>query len=292
MEDLDEIPYTNCTKSASSSSSSAWFDIRVFYVRISNLPVDNNSTPEFLTLNHVPLNPNTLLQLNSTICKTQSQGISCVLKRDRVDKRFEESTFVSTDSIRLTGSAKFEVFHKENLVLSGVLELVDKNGVKKWWMDCEPVMMSGETSFFMGNQIVGSGSLLPNVEVYIAGCFLGTPVILTKSLQLTSRKKKDRKTSLDSIPEYEASGYRDSSSGLDLQMAEYRSYDDEDDQYKDVYWRRPEDGEEYGELSWFNAGVRVGVGIGLGICLGVGIGVGIFVRTYQATSRNLKRRLP
>ncbi|GAB2271751.1 hypothetical protein Dimus_006581 [Dionaea muscipula] len=30
---------------------------------------------------------------------------------------------------------------------------------------------------------------------------------------------------------------------------------------------------EDGELSWFNAGVRVGVGIGLGMCLGLGIGV-------------------
>ena len=48
---------------------------------------------------------------------------------------------------------------------------------------------------------------------------------------------------------------------------------------------------EDGELSWFNAGVRVGVGIGLGICLGIGIGVGLLVRTYQTTTRNFKRGL-
>lgn len=46
---------------------------------------------------------------------------------------------------------------------------------------------------------------------------------------------------------------------------------------------------EDGELSWFNAGVRVGVGIGLGMCLGVGIGVGLLMRTYQATTRNFRR---
>lgn len=46
------------------------------------------------------------------------------------------------------------------------------------------------------------------------------------------------------------------------------------------------DGED-GEMSWFNAGVRVGVGIGLGICVGVGVGVGLLVRT----TRNLRRRL-
>ncbi|KAL6534770.1 hypothetical protein OROGR_013445 [Orobanche gracilis] len=37
---------------------------------------------------------------------------------------------------------------------------------------------------------------------------------------------------------------------------------------------------EDGQLSWFNAGVRVGVGIGLGMFLGVGIGVGLLMRSY------------
>jgi hypothetical protein len=49
------------------------------------------------------------------------------------------------------------------------------------------------------------------------------------------------------------------------------------------------DGDD-GQLSWFNAGVRVGVGIGLGVCVGVGIGVGLLLRSYQATTISLKRR--
>ena len=48
--------------------------------------------------------------------------------------------------------------------------------------------------------------------------------------------------------------------------------------------------DENGQLTWFNAGVRVGVGIGLGVCVGVGIGVGLLMSSYQATARNLKRR--
>jgi hypothetical protein len=58
-----------------------------------------------------------------------------------------------------------------------------------------------------------------------------------------------------------------------------------------MYWQRTGyiDGED-GELSWFNAGVRVGVGIGLGICVGVGIGVSLLARSYQTTTRNFKRR--
>lgn len=42
--------------------------------------------------------------------------------------------------------------------------------------------------------------------------------------------------------------------------------------------------EEEGELSWFNAGVRVGMGLGLGMCLGIGVGVGLVIRTYRATA--------
>lgn len=42
--------------------------------------------------------------------------------------------------------------------------------------------------------------------------------------------------------------------------------------------------EEEGELSWFNAGVRVGMGLGLGMCLGIGVGVGLVIKTYRATA--------
>ncbi|KAJ0795568.1 hypothetical protein HanPI659440_Chr04g0151951 [Helianthus annuus] len=78
-----------------------------------------------------------------------------------------------------------------------------------------------------------------------------------------------------------------------MQEAEYGPYKTENEyDYNNnnslAHWRQNEymEGED-GELTWFNAGVRVGVGLGLGICLGVGIGVGLLVRT----TRNFKRRL-
>ena len=80
---------------------------------------------------------------------------------------------------------------------------------------------------------------------------------------------------------------------LPLQLSEYRDYKTENDMdmdYNSIY-SRAEYIDEDGELSWFNAGVRVGVGIGLGVCVGVGIGVGLLIRTYQATTRNFRRRL-
>ncbi|KAK3030559.1 hypothetical protein RJ639_039589 [Escallonia herrerae] len=401
-----------------SKLSLAWLDIRVFYVRISNFVVDD-STPECLTLNHIPLNPDTLFEVNGTRCTINSEGASCLLKRDRIGKKSEEATFVSTDCIRLTGNVKFEVFDHDDCVLSGVLEISNSNGTtgesknnaRRWSMKCESVMNAG-TGFLKGKQVVGSEPSSPTVEVYVAGCFAGTPIILNKTLQL-NRKKHNRKGMLNSIPEYETPEcQKDVASGLDLQPAahlfgglttsalrlvsctcgahfllsvsghfsrglvgskalspgrdpialqvpEYVNYKTEsEEEYNSMYWRQAEyleceDGElswfnagvrvgvgiglgiclgvgigvgrdpialqvpeyvnykteseeeynsmywrqaeylecEDGELSWFNAGVRVGVGIGLGICLGVGIGVGLLVRTYQSTTRNFKRRL-
>ncbi|KAL3514635.1 hypothetical protein ACH5RR_027352 [Cinchona calisaya] len=281
-----------------SYSKLSWFDIRVFYVRISNFMVDD-STPECLTLNHIPLSPDTLLEVNGSRCSIYSEGASCFLRRDRVYKKSEEATFVSTDSIRLTGSVKFEVFHKEDVVLSGVLEMLFSNGftgesngnTRKWSINCETVMSTG-AGFLKGKQIIGSESISPTIEVYVAGCFMGAPIILTKTLQLNHRKKPNRKVMLDSIPEYDTPVSEKDDGGL--QVTEYRNYNkpESEEELNNMYWRRMEyiEGED-GELSWFNAGVRVGVGIGLGICLGVGIGVGLLVRTYQATTGNFRRRL-
>ncbi|XWS25754.1 hypothetical protein CRYUN_Cryun27aG0094900 [Craigia yunnanensis] len=282
--------------------SSLWFDLRVFYVRVSNFQVDD-STPGFLTLNHIPLDPDTLLEVNGSRSSIYSDGVSLLLRRDRVDKKSEEATFVSTDSIRLMGSVKFEVFDKKDLILSGMLEMSSSNGfigesknnVKRWNMNCESEITSG-SGFLKGKHISCPELSPPTIEFYVAGCFSGTPIILTKTLQINYRKKHNRKGMLDAIPEYESTEcLKDMSPGLDMQdqVPEYRNYKQENDEdYSNIYWRRTEyiDGED-GELSWFNAGVRVGVGIGLGVCLGIGIGVGLLVHTYQATTRNFKRRL-
>lgn len=213
--------YKNCWK-----SSLQWLDLRVFYVRVSNFQVDD-STPESLTLIHTPLNPDTLLEVNGIRSGIYSDGVSSVLRRDRVDKKTEEATFVSTDNVRLTGSVKFEVFDKEDLILSGVLEISNQNGFtgesknngRKWNMNCEPEITAG-TGFLKGKQLMGPELRLPTIEVYVAGCFSGTPIILTKTLQLSLRKKQNRKLPLDAIPEYETTeNHKDVSSGFDLPVS-------------------------------------------------------------------------
>ncbi|CAH8355838.1 unnamed protein product [Eruca vesicaria subsp. sativa] len=285
-------------------TSSSLLDLRVFYVRISNFKVDD-STPEILTITHIPLDPDSLLEINGVRMSIHSQGLSSQLRRDRVDKKSEEATFISTDNIRLSGSVKFEVYDKEELVLSGTLEMSGSNGftgestkhsVKRWSMNCEAEITAG--SGFLKEKHIGCSELsspLPTIEVYVTGCFSGSPIILTKTLELGFRKKQvNRVTALDSIPEYETGDpHKGNSSELDFQATEYGgSYkQDYEGEYDDMYLGREYTDVEDGEMSWFNAGVRVGVGIGLGVCVGLGIGVGLLVRTYQSTTRNFRRRL-
>lgn len=216
---IKHSPYQQC------KGSLHWLDLRVFYVRISKCEIDD-STPDCLTLNHIPLHPNTLLEVNGIRTSIYSDGASTLLRRDRLDKRSEEVTFVSTDSIRMTGSVKFEVFDKDVLVLSGVLELCISNGFtgdpgnhdQRWSMNCESDMTSG-TGFLKARQFTGSDPASPTIEVYVAGSFSGTPIILTKTLQLSYRKKQTRKGMLDSIPEYEAYEFKkDDPSVLPLQV--------------------------------------------------------------------------
>lgn len=192
-----------------SSPRLSWLDLRVFYVRISKCEIDD-STPEHLTLNHIPLDPNTLLEVNGVRASIYSDGISTLLRRDRLDKKSDEATFVSTDNIRITGSVKFEVFDRDVLVLSGYLNKCESNGFidgsesdhvsRMWSMHCE-TDATGGTGFLKGKQLIGSELALPSIEVYVAGCFLGTPIMLTKSLHLNSRRKQVRLAMLNSIPE-------------------------------------------------------------------------------------------
>lgn len=280
--------------------SSPWLDMKVFYVRVSNFGVDE-STPEHLTVNHIPLTPDTILEVNGRRSSIYSECVSSLLRRDRVDKKSEEATFVSTDNIKMTGSVRFEVFDRNNLLLAGVLELCNgsvlkgesKNHSKKWGMRCQSVMSAGN-GFLESKQYMSQEIPSPVLEVYVAGCSSGNPIILTKTLQLGCRKKQQTKLVLNSIPEYETAEVRKEMPSEDaLQVSKFKDFKPENDvdvDYNSIYSSEDYMEGEDGDLSWFNAGVRVGVGMSLGICLGIGVGVGLLVRTYQATTRNFRRR--
>jgi hypothetical protein len=70
----------------------------------------------------------------------------------------------------------------------------------------------------------GPESAHPVVEVYLAGTFSGTPIILTKTIQYISRRKSQMKLKLDSIPENEATELQKENSHEDpLKVLHYLS---------------------------------------------------------------------
>ncbi|XP_047328926.1 uncharacterized protein At1g01500-like [Impatiens glandulifera] len=187
-----------------------WFEVRVFYVRINNISSnDDDSSPKCLTVNHIPLSPDALLEVNGVRCGimySESVPTFQLIRRRRSvviadhhhkKKSQEEATFVSTDRIRFTGSIRFEVFNKDELILSGVLEMTSKT--KRWNMKCEDHHAGGNGFFFKQHEAA------PTMEVFVAGSFSGSPVILTKTVRILRNKNNIRKELLDSIPEFETS---------------------------------------------------------------------------------------
>ncbi|CAN0866750.1 Uncharacterized protein At1g01500 [Linum grandiflorum] len=280
-------------------SSLRWLDLKVFYVRVSKCEIAD-SMPEYLIVNHIPLSPDTLLEVNGVgISRLHSNGTSTLLRRDRLDKKSEEATFVSTNSVRTTDSVKFEVYDKDILVLHGVLELCNvvngcigelRSHSQRWSIKCEAAdhVRTG-TSFLKAEQFVGSESpSSPTIEVYVAGSFSGNPIILSTTLHLNGYMNRKRKGIMDSVHEYETgrSFQQNGSSSLLLESAECSDDNPLNEDYEQFHRGVVEMEDEDGELSWFNAGLRVGVGIGLRICVGIGIGVGLLVR-----AGNLRRML-
>ncbi|KAL0309272.1 UNVERIFIED_CONTAM: hypothetical protein Sradi_5869500 [Sesamum radiatum] len=283
-------------------------EIRLFYVRISPCAVDD--FPDQLKLRHLRREVGVSLEINGARVPS-SESVSITLRRDRVDKDSSEVTYVSTDSVKISGPAEFEVCEERDdldLILCGSLQRADaaapwSNGsaldddMKTGWsMECYVAasITNGRSPFFQPK----IGVCSPSIEVYVAGCCSGTPVILTKTILISPRRKVARQGMiLDAIPEDEEMGKEQRSfcNGLARQRKLQFTAADMDDYESDrkVGYSYYSDDMYYGEdgqLSWFNAGVRVGVGIGLGVCLGVGIGVGLLMRSYQATTRNFRRR--
>uniref|UniRef100_A0A0D3DZE4 Uncharacterized protein n=1 Tax=Brassica oleracea var. oleracea TaxID=109376 RepID=A0A0D3DZE4_BRAOL len=275
----DPLGTTNSHRMKSSSSvapasitlsQSSWLEVRLFYVRIAPCVVD--SVPDSLTLAAKPALP------------SRSTAFAFLPPRRRLlSSAATEST--GSPRRRLTSAPRpIEGAWSNNGTVSD-----PKTG---WGLDCYMAMGGNGSSS-------SSSSSSSSVEVYIAGCCGGVPVILTKTIQASPRRKVARHVTLDSIPEDEEV-YKDhdvdvvaTGDGRKLHIMKESQVDDESEmKMGDSYYYYPEGMyvDEDGQLSWFNAGVRVGVGIGLGMCLGVGIGVGLLMRSYQATTSNLRRR--
>lgn len=188
--------------------------LRVFYLRVSRCEVDESMLGA-LTLTHTPLTPDTILDVSGADHQRpgiisnggKGGGVSFALRRDRIDKRSEEATFVCAATVRVFGSVRFEVQSKDERIVVGILEACDvddsKAGTtKSWVMKCQVPTQRGSGLLRCGG---GGGereyTKPPVVEVYVAGVFRGTPLVFTKAMQLRFRRRRQVKAFMDPIPE-------------------------------------------------------------------------------------------
>lgn len=285
-----------CTKQAQ-----AWFDVRVFYVRVGSCLPDE--APDSLLVVYPQRDISTELEVNGGRI-SPSERACFTMRRDRVDTGAAEATYVSTNNLRTTGDLPFEIYDKDELIVHGTLARTgsptDDNMLIEgyicvasspmsndagWRMDCTCGISSYSCSFLKGK--MDFSTVNPTMEVYVAGRSCGLPLVLTTTVQLSVRRKSLRYCTLDVIPEFEESQPNQVVAG---QIADDEAYTKMPNHpptmglsssfYMPLGGEYVGEGDD-GELSWFNAGVRVGVGIGLGLCLGVGIGVGLLVRPFK-----------
>ncbi|KAM3211254.1 hypothetical protein ACQJBY_064818 [Aegilops geniculata] len=233
------------------SDGGGFLEVRLFYVRLSPRGSGAAAPPRLsLAIHHAG---------------TEASPSSLPLRLDRRDPVSGEATYVSTAAARLPPpDASFEVAdHRDAALLRGTLRRCPdaKADSPAWAIDCVPA-----------DAAAASASAF---EVYVAGYCAGEPAVLTRALRLAT-------------PEEAAGGL------VRRRSAPLAAMCDEDESDLNMGTRAYPEGwysdDDDGQLTWFNAGVRVGVGIGLGVCVGVGIGVGLLMSSYQATARNLKRR--
>lgn len=291
-----------------------WLEVRVFYVRVNCCSLED--APETLTIKYGPRPVASTFEINGSRVPATDEP-TLILRRDRVDTESSEATYVGTDKLRTTGSLSFEVCHKEETLICGAMEnsesWLDGQGIDRigaigtlsksykagWVMECRCAISSPACVFLKRKGAPDSMNVnfsSPLMEVYVAGRYSGAPVVLTQTVELMVRRKLGRRNTLDSIPEVdelERSSSHSTLADLASQVEEQSFYQELDRKRAVLLGGYGQDsymeGDE-GEITWFNAGVRVGVGIGLGMCVGIGIGVGLMMRAYQSTTRNLRRR--
>jgi hypothetical protein len=208
---------------ANNAPANAWLDVRVIYVRVSGCPLDD--APESLTIRFPARSIGTAFEVNGGRISPSEEAV-LVLRRDRVDTETAEATYVSTDNLRASGSVSFDVFNKDEALLSGTIEQQQQQSEEpppapgsaanaanstnlEWEMECSCVVGQGGCAFLKGrnDSSYPSMSLVhPVMEVCIVGRFSGMPVILSQTVQIVARRRVNRQITLAAIPESEAVG--------------------------------------------------------------------------------------
>lgn len=199
----------------------AWFDVKVFYVRVSACLLDE--APDTLLIVYPKRDINADLEINGGRI-SPCERVCFALRRDRVDTDSAEAIYVNTNNLRTRGDLTFEIYDKDELlVLGSILSHTNarenhhrEDGsypssasplsiVAGWNMECSCGITSTSCCFLKGR--VDFSTINPTMEVYVAGRSSGLPIVLTQTIQLAAKKKSPKCCNLDAIPEEEESSH-------------------------------------------------------------------------------------
>ncbi|KAH9307241.1 hypothetical protein KI387_035152 [Taxus chinensis] len=288
MCQLSARPFSSAPLYGKPGNNQLWFDMKVFYIRLSASMLNNLHVPESLTVHCLPRDNRTALEINGRRIHPSCSAF-VTLERSRADeKSAAEIAYIGTDSIRMTENLCFEVFLGDELLISGTLQKNTTNQAimaedllnsvgKLWSLECSCKLEYASKWPFQTLSV-------PTLDIYFAGRMLGFPLILTQSVQMIPRKKRLRhgSSSLDVIPEGNENENENENGNIALTSSDSS---DTDDEYVYLYSDsssfldsssesnnggsgfEPEEGGE--DDSWFNPGLGFGLGVGLGM-LGVG----------------------
>mmetsp|Transcript_4304 Transcript_4304/g.11134 ORF Transcript_4304/g.11134 Transcript_4304/m.11134 type:complete len:283 (-) Transcript_4304:64-912(-) len=267
-------------KPASPSGMADAFETQAFFVRTKGAG-NIESWPDVLTVRGVAEQNDASTSVEVNGSRVRVNDMKLYLRRDK------PCCYVCTDVWVFSESVALEICDKDDVWLQCVLKLhPDEENGSSWTLQCK---LEEEPE---GGDVQPRWEL--NLEVSLVGKVDGFPCFLSQTAKTTRKIRAGRRPSMKSITEDENASstveeHLEKEQNSILQMPDFAK------QFEQAYsslggqGTLTEGGE--GELTWFNAGLRIGVGVGLGICLGAGLGAGILMRSYQATTSSLKRRL-
>ena len=247
-------PTTTTTKTMNATETA--FECQALFIRTKGPGGD--SWPDVLTVHGASTSAN-------------ASG-TLVLRRDK------PGCYISTDVWSVDERTTLEVTDRGDVWLTCELTPTEKDGARSWKLLCRVPEESEAKETLPRWEL--------NLEVSLVGKFKDCPCFLTQTARTTRRIcSRGSSSSLHAIDE-DAVALGEDKDGFAIIPGFSERFEET---YRALGGTGSFSEGESGDLTWFNAGLRIGVGVGLGICLGAGLGAGILVRSYQMTKNSLKK---
>jgi len=229
------------------------FEAQALFIRTSGAG-NMDSWPDVLTVRGVTSDEEACPSSDSS--KASPSEIKLHARRDK------PCCYIATDAWSVTDETVLELCDGEDAWVRFSLQPVasaEREASPSWTLECrKQERPEGEEDIPRWDM---------DIEISVVGKSGDVPTFLSKTWRATRRISTTRSSSLETLQEEEVllspGGFAERFEETYRALGGTGSLNDEP-----------------GDLTWFNAGLRIGVGVGLGVCLGAGLGAGILMRSY------------